>query len=597
MLRKIFYFKNIEIIFILLLFLITPITNRDIFWQVRSGDYIITTHQIPQHPLFNFMDTAHKWVDHEWLSQIYLSLIYKFTGTLGLIIFKIAVFMLIFLIILKFSYNEKNYSLWKYLFILSAIMLMSNRFIIRPEILGYLFITLTIFLVESGRFRWWHSLFILIWANLHPSFSFIILIFFVYFFVSLDKKFLISLIIAIVAGLVTPYGFGLYRRMLLEMRSPFIKYVISEWGSPFLFMKGPINYYMIIYFIFAAVVLFLTVNKIIKHKKISALDIITLIFFALSLSAIRFIPIFVIISLLSLGKSMPASMQLNAIGRSLIFALFAVFILTNSAYKFLGSAKYFGLGINKERFSIQSINYLKSRENLQFKRVFCDYGSAGYFEFYFWKRAKVFIDGSFISTQNIKNYFQVLAYPSLLNNLGIDLFYLDYTNKSIENLVQYLFKTKWRFVFLDDRVAIFSKPNSNQKVKTKIWNYNTPKALFRESTFLLKNQLPASVISLLNIHKKQVDNSYYLLNNLGVAYALEADPDKSKIAFLRSLKVKPRQIRTSYNLGFLYIKERKFDKALYYMRKVYKIRKDAQIKNIIDRIIKIRNLSSPKKDK
>jgi len=59
-------------------------TDTDTWWHLRSGEYIVRTHSIPRHDVFSHTVAGKPWIDHGWLAQIAIYLLYAAFGYAGL---------------------------------------------------------------------------------------------------------------------------------------------------------------------------------------------------------------------------------------------------------------------------------------------------------------------------------------------------------------------------------------------------------------------------------------------------------------------------------------------------------------------------------
>ena len=60
-------------------------TDPDLWWHLRTGQWIVETGHIPHSDPFSFTRAGTAWVSHEWLSEVVFYEIWKYTGAAGLI--------------------------------------------------------------------------------------------------------------------------------------------------------------------------------------------------------------------------------------------------------------------------------------------------------------------------------------------------------------------------------------------------------------------------------------------------------------------------------------------------------------------------------
>jgi hypothetical protein len=77
-------FFTIAVFMTMLIAAIQPVTDPDFWWHVTTGNWILSHHAVPRHDLFTFTVFDHRWITHEWLSEVLLSMLYA-VGRLPLV--------------------------------------------------------------------------------------------------------------------------------------------------------------------------------------------------------------------------------------------------------------------------------------------------------------------------------------------------------------------------------------------------------------------------------------------------------------------------------------------------------------------------------
>ncbi len=169
---------------------VTAIT-QDLGRHLKVGEIIWQTGQIRRTNLFSYTQPDHPFLNHHWGSEVVLYLIQTIAGWNGLIILKLVV---VFTSLgITFFSTAKRTSLWVAL-VVGALYapLLLERTDERPEIFGYLFVSLFLLLLHwagegqegvegNRRKRWmivtlWLVFIEILWVNLHISFVFGVLI-------------------------------------------------------------------------------------------------------------------------------------------------------------------------------------------------------------------------------------------------------------------------------------------------------------------------------------------------------------------------------------------------------------------------------------
>ena len=60
------------------------IADPDFWWHLATGRYIVETRSIPHHDVFSYTATDHKWITHEWLTQVGMIALYSGGGLTAL---------------------------------------------------------------------------------------------------------------------------------------------------------------------------------------------------------------------------------------------------------------------------------------------------------------------------------------------------------------------------------------------------------------------------------------------------------------------------------------------------------------------------------
>ncbi len=75
--------------------------DPDLWWHLRTGQWIVETGHVPHSDPFSFTRAGHAWVSHEWLSEVVFYELWKHGGTAALIVFSAIIttagFMLLYL--------------------------------------------------------------------------------------------------------------------------------------------------------------------------------------------------------------------------------------------------------------------------------------------------------------------------------------------------------------------------------------------------------------------------------------------------------------------------------------------------------------------
>lgn len=164
-----------------LLILLTVLTVRgrfddpDVWWHLKMGQIICTTHSIPTHDLFSYTTNHHAFVPQEWLSEVTIYCAYAWGGYTGLMLwlclFASALVIAGYIFCWLYSGNPKV----AFAGALIVWFFATIGFSIRPHLISYLFMMAEFLLIHAGRTRsprWFLGLplLFLLWINFHGGF-------------------------------------------------------------------------------------------------------------------------------------------------------------------------------------------------------------------------------------------------------------------------------------------------------------------------------------------------------------------------------------------------------------------------------------------
>jgi hypothetical protein len=149
--------------------------DPDMWWHLKLGETIWTTHAIPTTDLFSYTTHHHAYIAHEWLSQLLIYSAYRLGGYSGLMLwlccFSSAILIAGYALCSLYSGNAKV----AFLGAMAIWFFSTIGLSIRPQMIGYLLLIVELIIINLGRTRdprWFFALTVLfaLWVNLHGSF-------------------------------------------------------------------------------------------------------------------------------------------------------------------------------------------------------------------------------------------------------------------------------------------------------------------------------------------------------------------------------------------------------------------------------------------
>jgi hypothetical protein len=158
--------------------------DPDLWWHLRTGQIVWSTHSVPTTELFSHTADGHLWIPHEWLSQLSLYAAYRLAGYSGLMFWMLAFSSLLLVLLYGLCWLYSGNGKLSFLGGLIGWYFATVGLAARPLILGHALLVVELLLVQLGRTRdrrWFWGLppLFAVWVNCHPSYSFGLLILFV----------------------------------------------------------------------------------------------------------------------------------------------------------------------------------------------------------------------------------------------------------------------------------------------------------------------------------------------------------------------------------------------------------------------------------
>lgn len=151
--------------------------DPDLWWHLRMGQIVWTTHTVPTTEVFSHTAAGHLWIPHEWLSQLSIYGAYQFAGYSGLMLWLIVLASLLLVLLYGYSWLYSGNGKLSFLGGLIGWYFATVGLAVRPLILGHLLLVVELLLIQLGRTkdrRWFWGLppLFAVWVNCHGAYSF-----------------------------------------------------------------------------------------------------------------------------------------------------------------------------------------------------------------------------------------------------------------------------------------------------------------------------------------------------------------------------------------------------------------------------------------
>ncbi len=547
----------------------------DVWWHLATGKWIWTHKTIPCKDVFSYTQKGRPWTDFTWGFQALIYPIYKIGGFYGLILFKTLVLSLAFYFLYKTLKLLTKNSLLIWFLMFSILLASYPRFMVRPHIFGFLFVSLFLYglncYLQSLSWTCFLGLCLafVIWLNLHASFLLGLCVSGAYLIGEVTSRYnwqvkeliklpiirRLALLCAILMlfAFINPYGFKLIKFALFSHigEGEEATRYIAEWQSLpfkeiFLFKFNPTLFFKLIFWL--AILAFIFARKPLVLRDI----LIFGLFGYLTFKHARFMGLFAFTMAPIIVQWWPSFRKeiLVYTGLLVLTLVFCVkIIILNPYFK-----ENLGFGVAKGIYPIQTTAFLK-RHRLK-GNLFNSYGFGGYLIWHLYPKYQVFIDGRTPTIYPPEFYWQyrvaengpIKSFQKLTQTYNICLV----LTKS-KGLVQRLKRdSKWSLIGFDDRGYLLAK-KAVLSPHIKPFLYFDPATDINKliAQYKKKGQLPL-LISDLKRAQKAFPKVVLIYNNLGLIYAEERDYQKAILSFKQALRLNPYDPTNYYNLGLAY---------------------------------------------
>src|SRR6202041_771161 len=148
--------------------------DPDLWWHVKTGELILSTHKWATTDAYSYTSSGAPWMSCEWLGDVLFAAAYRLGGLRGLEALLIMLASAVMLALYGLATLRSGNSKAGFVAAAALLALANLSFTLRPQMLGYLFLILTLIAVErfrQGKQRavWLLPILFLIWINTHGS--------------------------------------------------------------------------------------------------------------------------------------------------------------------------------------------------------------------------------------------------------------------------------------------------------------------------------------------------------------------------------------------------------------------------------------------
>jgi hypothetical protein len=392
-------------------------TDPDLWWHLRTGQWIVETGHVPHSDPFSLTRAGHAWVSHEWLSEVVFYELWKHAGTPALIVFSAMITTTGFLLLYLRCLPRGGKRDWAAAATALGALAAAPSWGVRPQMFTFTLASLLLWIVDRGEHRprllFWIPPLFLLWLNLHAGFALgpaLLLAYGVGLMMEtaagntpwqeacpIILRVLLLLLVCLALVPLNPSGAHLYLYPLHTLLSSGMRSFIGEWRSPD-FHEGLYRPLLLVW------MLVLTALASFRSRPKGRVLVPLLLTAFAALDAVRHIPIFLLLAIPVIAAALPVAADNRAhVSKSArrgapialrhrLFFNAAVLVLM----AVFAAARWGSLFRNQntreaEQFPQKAIAFLRSGDYPRKIFVYYDWGGYAIWELY--PEYRVFIDG------------------------------------------------------------------------------------------------------------------------------------------------------------------------------------------------------------
>ena len=386
-----------------------PAIDPDLWWHLRTGQWIVETGHVPHSDPFSFTRAGHAWVSHEWLSEVVFYELWKHGGAAALIVFSAIITTAGFMLLYLRCPGKKHWAAAATVF---GALASAPSWGVRPQMFTFTLASLLLWLLEGGQDRprllFWIPPLFLLWLNLHAGFALgpaLLLAYGVGLIMEtavgntpwqearpIIFRVLLLLLACLAVVPLNPSGAQLYRYPFDTLRSPGMRSFIGEWRSP--------DFHEWLYRPFLLVWLLVLAALASSRSRPKGRVIVPLLLTSFAaLDAVRHIPIFVLVAIPVIAAALPVASASLAVSqrrtdssrfRPLFNRAFVILIAVFALVEWVSLARNQDAR-EAEQFPQKAVAFLRASD--QPRRIFVYYDWGGYAIWKLYPEYRVFVDG------------------------------------------------------------------------------------------------------------------------------------------------------------------------------------------------------------
>ena len=153
-----------------------PIDDTDIWWRLRTGEWIVANHTVPVQDFISSYTTGKLWIEYGWSFQALVYALHARWGLVGLVYFIVAMGLMIAFVTHQLVRQAGLPFPFEIALVALALAVMKPLMTPRPWLFTIVFFSVELMIIakarqsESSRPLWFLPLLFFVWANIHIQF-------------------------------------------------------------------------------------------------------------------------------------------------------------------------------------------------------------------------------------------------------------------------------------------------------------------------------------------------------------------------------------------------------------------------------------------
>jgi hypothetical protein len=153
------------------------ILDPDTWWHITVGQRILQTHAFPQSDIYSWTVSGTPWIAYEWLGEVVMGAAASFGGMWSATMLLVALAGILTVLVYYYATLRCGDCKPGFVAAVSLLPILVPFFTLRPQLMGAIFLAITLIVLEkfrqgSARALWILPPLFLIWVNTHGSFVF-----------------------------------------------------------------------------------------------------------------------------------------------------------------------------------------------------------------------------------------------------------------------------------------------------------------------------------------------------------------------------------------------------------------------------------------